>query len=102
MTPVGTPVRPGAPHTPTGNTCFKCGEAGHYANACPKRHPRHSCAEPADVADEERELDLTEQQGTTESGPWQGEPREYRDRSGESTSGAWYVLCQLHPRICLI
>jgi hypothetical protein len=39
MTPVDTPVRPGAPHTPAGNTCFKCGEAGHYANACPKRHP---------------------------------------------------------------
>jgi hypothetical protein len=39
MTPVGTPVRPGAPHTPAGNTCFKCGEARHYANACPKRHP---------------------------------------------------------------
>jgi hypothetical protein len=40
MTLVGTPVRPGAPHTPAGNTCFKCGEVGHYANACPKRHPR--------------------------------------------------------------
>jgi hypothetical protein len=40
MTPLGTPVRPGAPHTPAGNTCFKCGEVGHYANACPKRHPQ--------------------------------------------------------------
>jgi hypothetical protein len=39
MTPVGTPVRPSAPHNPTGNTCFKCGEVGHYANACLKRHP---------------------------------------------------------------
>jgi hypothetical protein len=39
MTPVGTPLRPGAPHTLAGNTCFKCGEVGHYANACPKRHP---------------------------------------------------------------
>jgi hypothetical protein len=39
MTLVGTPVRPGAPHTPAGNNCFKCGEVGHYANVCPKRHP---------------------------------------------------------------
>jgi hypothetical protein len=40
MAPLGTPVRLGAPHTPAGNTCFKCGEVGHYANACPKRHPQ--------------------------------------------------------------
>jgi hypothetical protein len=33
-------VRPCAPHTPAGNTCFKCGEVRHYANACPKRHPQ--------------------------------------------------------------
>jgi hypothetical protein len=40
MTPVGTPMRSSAPHTPAGNSCFKCGEVGKYANAYPKRHPR--------------------------------------------------------------
>jgi hypothetical protein len=39
--------------------------------------PRHPRAEPADAADEEREPDHAEQQGVAESGPWQGEPREY-------------------------
>jgi hypothetical protein len=39
MTLISTPVRPGAPHSPAGNTCFKCGEVGHYANACAKRQP---------------------------------------------------------------
>jgi hypothetical protein len=64
--------------------------------------PRHPRAEPADAADEEREPDPAEPQGAAESGPWQGESREYRDRSGESTSGAWYVLCQLYPCISII
>jgi hypothetical protein len=36
--PVGMPARPSGPHTPACNNCFKCGEIGHYANACPKRH----------------------------------------------------------------
>jgi hypothetical protein len=64
--------------------------------------PSHPRVEPADAADEEREPDPAEQQGAVESGPWQGESREYRDRSGESTSGAWYVLCQLYPCISII
>jgi hypothetical protein len=37
MTPVGTPVRPSAPRTPVGNSCYHCGEVGHYANNFPKR-----------------------------------------------------------------
>jgi hypothetical protein len=40
--PVGTPVRSVAPPNPTTTTCFKCGELGHYANACPKRNPPHT------------------------------------------------------------
>jgi hypothetical protein len=39
MTPVGTSMRPSAPHIPAGNSCFKCGEVGHYANVYPKRYP---------------------------------------------------------------
>jgi hypothetical protein len=64
--------------------------------------PGHPCAEPTDAADEKREPDPAKQQGAAESGPWQGEPCEYGDHSGESTSGAWYVLCQLYRRICII
>jgi hypothetical protein len=26
----------------SGNTCFRCGEAGHYANACPKKNTQHT------------------------------------------------------------
>jgi hypothetical protein len=36
-TPTGTPTRPVEHSTVT--TCFKCGEVGHYANACPNRNP---------------------------------------------------------------
>jgi hypothetical protein len=37
--PTGTPARPAGQGTTTVTTCFKCGEVGHYANACPKRNP---------------------------------------------------------------
>jgi hypothetical protein len=40
--PVGTPVRSVASPNPATTTCFKCGELGHYANACPKRNPPHT------------------------------------------------------------
>jgi hypothetical protein len=32
-------VKPIGLGTATGTTCFKCGEAGHYANVCLKRNP---------------------------------------------------------------
>jgi hypothetical protein len=35
-------VRSVAPSNPATTTCFKCGELGHYANACPKRNPPHT------------------------------------------------------------
>jgi hypothetical protein len=35
-TPTGTPMRNNATAPAGGNTCFRCGEAGHYANRCPK------------------------------------------------------------------
>jgi hypothetical protein len=35
--PTGTPARPAGQSTVT--TCFKCGEVGHYFNACTKRNP---------------------------------------------------------------
>jgi hypothetical protein len=35
--PTGPPARPAGQSTVT--TCFKCGEVGHYANACTKRNP---------------------------------------------------------------
>jgi hypothetical protein len=69
MTPVGTLVRLSAPHTPAGNSCFKCGEVGHYANASPKSTPGHPCVEPADVVAEEWEPDPAEQQVRTRSVP---------------------------------
>jgi hypothetical protein len=31
-----------APPNHATTTCFKCGELGHYANACPKRNPPHT------------------------------------------------------------
>jgi hypothetical protein len=37
MTPIGTPARPSAPRTPANNSCYHCGEVGHYANNYPKR-----------------------------------------------------------------
>ena len=37
MVRLDTPARPAGQGTIT--TCFKCGEVGHYANACPKRNP---------------------------------------------------------------
>jgi hypothetical protein len=40
--PVRTPVRSVAPPNPATTTYFKCGELGHYANACPKRNPPHT------------------------------------------------------------
>jgi hypothetical protein len=39
-TPTGTPMRNNAPAPAGGNTCFRCGEAGHYANRCPKGNGR--------------------------------------------------------------
>jgi hypothetical protein len=35
-TPTGTPMRNNATAPAGGNTCFRCGEVGHYANRCPK------------------------------------------------------------------
>jgi hypothetical protein len=36
-TPASTQPKAATPATPAARTCFKCGEAGHYANACPKK-----------------------------------------------------------------
>ena len=44
MTSAGAPMRPNGPNPPAGNDCFKCGESGHYANACPKRNAQNSPA----------------------------------------------------------
>jgi hypothetical protein len=41
-TPTGTPVRNNTPAPTGGNTYFKCGEAGHYANRCPKRNAQNA------------------------------------------------------------
>jgi hypothetical protein len=41
-TPTGTLVRNNTPAPTGGNTCFKCGEAGHYANGCPKRNAQNT------------------------------------------------------------
>jgi len=35
-------VKPNANATPAGNTCFKCGQLGHYANACPQRQKNNN------------------------------------------------------------
>ena len=32
----GPQMKTSAPRTPIGKGCFHCGEAGHYANNCPK------------------------------------------------------------------
>ncbi|XP_021311887.1 pollen-specific leucine-rich repeat extensin-like protein 1 [Sorghum bicolor] len=36
------PVKPNANPTHTGNTCFKCGQLGHYVNACPQRQKNNN------------------------------------------------------------
>jgi hypothetical protein len=41
-TPTGTPVRNNTPASIGGNMCFRCGEAGHYANGCPKRNTQNT------------------------------------------------------------
>jgi hypothetical protein len=41
-TPTGTPIRNNATAPASGNTCFRCGEAGHYANGCPKKNTQHT------------------------------------------------------------
>jgi hypothetical protein len=37
--PTGSLARPAGQSTTTVTTFLKCGEVGHYANACPKRNP---------------------------------------------------------------
>jgi hypothetical protein len=36
-TPASTQPKAVNPATPSTRMCFKCGEAGHYVNACPKK-----------------------------------------------------------------
>ncbi|XP_021315201.1 basic salivary proline-rich protein 4-like [Sorghum bicolor] len=36
------PMKPNVNPAPTGNTCFKCGQLGHYANACPQRQKNNN------------------------------------------------------------
>jgi hypothetical protein len=77
MTPVGTPVRPGAPTPPRATLASNVERLGIMLMPVLRGTPRHPCAELADAADDEREPDPAEQQGAAESGSWQGEPREY-------------------------
>jgi hypothetical protein len=38
----GTPVRNNTSVSTCGNTCFQCGEVGHYANRCPKGNAQNT------------------------------------------------------------
>jgi hypothetical protein len=41
-TPTGIPMRNSTPAPTGGNVCFRCGEAGHYDNRCPKENAQNT------------------------------------------------------------